>query len=154
MNKRTQFRKDSDSSLENESSPSNNEASDFETTRTQFRISPQSNKEEKGALSDELTEEYIEDSMGIKKEDTSPIEETEKTITYDDIRPFKQEEDSNDGEEAVLEASEDSKESVTSDKPICVLCRNTIEELGIMESCFHHFCFACIKHWSEVRLWK
>jgi len=168
MNKRPQHRKDSDSSYENDSSLSNEEISDLEITRTQPKeslISPQpSIKEKKGALSDELTEEYNEEEI-VKKEDILPIEETEKTITYDEITSFKpnesskHEEDSNDGEELVeeeiKEASEDSKEelndeSVKSDKSICVLCRNTIEELGIMEGCSHHFCFKCIKHWSEV----
>eukprot|EP00826_Nyctotherus_ovalis_P009051 TRINITY_DN12365_c0_g1_i1.p1 TRINITY_DN12365_c0_g1~~TRINITY_DN12365_c0_g1_i1.p1 ORF type:complete len:182 (-),score=42.20 TRINITY_DN12365_c0_g1_i1:548-1093(-) len=144
---------DSDSSLDIESSLSNNEVSDIEIP---IQPNPKENilpLNEKSILSDELTEEYIEDSKEIaKKEQDYPNEET---VPYENLSPKEHHkansEDSID-EELIptKKLSEESKEGVCSKGMTCVLCWNPMEEVGVMESCAHYFCFKCIKHWSEI----
>ncbi len=35
-----------------------------------------------------------------------------------------------------------------SDEQICVICMNAISNLSIADTCFHRFCFDCLKRWS------
>jgi len=45
---------------------------------------------------------------------------------------------------------EDAKNEINDEGLLCDICYEQIIEQGIIECCQHHFCFACIKRWSQV----